>query len=346
MILPRWGEEGQRRLEAGHALIVGCGALGCASAELLARAGVGSLTIVDRDTVEPSNLQRQSLFTERDAEERLPKAEAARRAIGEINPQVWVTGVVADFGPRNAWGLVDPERTRAPGGAGPVGVILDGTDNYQTRYLLNDLSVKSGVPYCYGGVVGASGMAATFVPPGACLRCVFPEQPSPGSQPTCETAGVLGPAVQIVGSYQATDALKILLGQAESLGSSLRQFDLWANRARSIDLTRCKSPDCPCCSGRAFEHLEAPGDEPVSLCGRDAVQVAPPLRGRRIELGALAERLGRSGRVTLTPFVVRAAIESDGRVIELTVFPDARAIIKGVSGPDAARSIYDRFIGS
>lgn len=367
MLLPGVGEAGQRRLAAAHALIVGVGALGCAAADMLARAGIGLLTLIDRDVVEPTNLQRQCLFDERDAAEGLPKAVAAARRIAAINSAVAVTPIVEDLTPRTA-----RRRFDAAASVGPAfDVILDGCDNFETRYLLNDLSVMHGIPYCYGGVVGTRGMAMT-VRPGvsACLRCVFDKPPAPGTTPTCDTAGVLGPAVQIVAAWQAADALKLLLGDAASeshvtrVGGELREFDLWSERSRSVTLERIGGA-CVCCGQRTFEHAEPRSrggranadDDGAVLCGQDAVQIAArPDQNERdtgkpaIDLTALAERLRPHGPVSLSAYFLRANLLGERSktrgTVELTVFPDGRSIVRGVPTPAAARTVYAKYVGS
>lgn len=335
MILPGVGPEGQARLAAAHAAIVGVGALGCVSAELLARAGVGRLTLIDRDVVELSNLQRQSLFDDRDATEGSAKASAAARAIEAIDPAVRVRAEVAHLGPDNARRLL-----------GDAGVIIDGTDNFETRYLLNDLAVSMGVPMVYGGVVGTGGMQASFVPGRACLRCVFPEPPAPGSQPTCDTAGVLAPAAWMVGAAQATDAIKLLLGRADALSGSLQEFDLWSNERRRLPLP-APDPGCPCCGLRRFDFLDGTRAGAIAgLCGRVGVQVLPPPGAGKVDFDVVASRWSAVGEVVRSQgsVVVRTAGRG-GVTTELRLFADARAIVRGVETPEAARALYDRLVG-
>jgi len=343
MLIPGIGVEGQERLARAHAFVVGCGALGCMSTELLCRAGVGTITIVDRDVVEPTNLQRQMLFDEQDAAEGLPKAEAAKRRLARINSQVRVHAVVADFTHRVA------EKLLLDASRGKPDVIIDGTDNLETRYLLNDLSVKHARPYLYAGAVGAAGMSTTFTPPeGACLRCVFDELPAPGTIATCETAGVLGPAVTIVASCQAADAIKLLSGLGEKLSPTLLDFDLWTNRRRRVDLSEARRPDCVCCGARKFEFLEGlHASRAVKLCGQNAVQVAPPSGERRIDLAELARKLAAlaGSPVLSNGFLVRTRV-GEGSGFELTVFEDGRAVVKGTENPDLARSLYARYVGA
>ncbi|GAB4385168.1 MAG: molybdopterin-synthase adenylyltransferase MoeB [Phycisphaerales bacterium] len=339
-ILPGVGPGGQERLGRSTALIVGCGALGCTSADLLCRAGVGTLIIVDRDVVEQTNLQRQTLFSEQDARESLPKAEAARRRLRAINSDVAVHALVADFSPRNAERVLQEHRPD---------IVLDGTDNYETRFLINDLAVKHSLPFVYAGVVGMSGMALAVLPgQTACLRCVFAEPPPPGSQPTCDTAGVFGPAVAIVAGYQSAEALKILLGAHHRVLRSLLSFDLWEGRRTRIEPKR--DPMCRCCGQRTFDYLDSDAVGVVtSLCGQGAVQVAPP-RQTTIELGQLHERLTGLGSFRRTEFLITGTLGEergdDGEPVGLTVFADGRAVVRGVHSPERARAIYARYVGA
>jgi adenylyltransferase/sulfurtransferase len=342
MLLPMIGPEGQERLRAGRALIVGCGALGCAIADLIVRAGVGHVTLIDRDLVELTNLQRQTLYAESDVRDGLPKAEAARRRLESINSGVRLRAVIADFTPSNAGAI-------AGEALGTGGVLLDGTDNFETRYLLNDLAVSRGDPYIYGGAVGTRGMAMTVAPGRTpCLRCIFEEPPPPGSTPTCDTAGVLGPIVALVGAVQAAEGIKALLGVFDP--PALSEFDAWTGEHRRIALGAARA-DCPCCGGRRFEFLDHQrSSATTSLCGQDAVQVAPSSAGSKLDLSALTAKLAPHGQFTaLGALLVRgtlAAERSDsGQPLHLTVFADGRAIVKGTTRPEQARSIYARYIG-
>jgi molybdopterin/thiamine biosynthesis adenylyltransferase len=342
-LLPGFGEEGQRRLASSSILLVGCGALGCAIADLLARAGVGHLTIVDRDTVELTNLQRQCLFDERDAAEAIPKAEAARRRLALINSGIDVRPLVADFNAANAKKILE---------AAAPALLLDGTDNFETRYLLNDLAVSTGLPYCYGGVVGMSGLQMTIRPGETpCLRCLFEQPPAPGSTPTCDTAGVFGPLVQMVASLQASDAIKLLLGRADAVAPVLIQIDPWTSTHRALDIAESRRPDCPCCAERRFEFLDSPSAASTALCGQNAIQVCPAgADGRqRLDLQALAHRLRPHGDFEAGRFFLRGELSRErsetGAPFGLTVFPDGRAIVRGTTRPELARSIYARFIG-
>ncbi|HEX3559564.1 MAG TPA: ThiF family adenylyltransferase [Pyrinomonadaceae bacterium] len=325
------GEEGQRRLRESRALVLGCGALGSAQAEMLARAGVGRLRIVDRDFVEESNLQRQTMFTERDARERVPKAVAAGRRVEEINSDVLCETEVADVSQSNVERLI-----------GGCDVVLDGTDNFATRFLVNDACVKQGVAWIYGAAVGSYGVTMTVRPRvSPCLRCVFPEIPAAASAPTCDTAGVIMPIISVVAAVQVAEALKLLTGHAESLHGGLLQFDVWRNEWRRIALKE-RAPDCPVCVLNRFETLEAEsGDMTTVLCGRDAVQVSPR-RASRIDLDALAARLKSVGEVKSNPYLVRLRAGE----YELTVFEDARAIVRGTDDASLARSLYARYVGT
>jgi adenylyltransferase/sulfurtransferase len=317
------GEHGQEALLKSHAVVVGCGALGSFHAAALARAGVGTITIVDRDYVEPSNLHRQWLFEESDAAAALPKAAAAARRLAGINSGVSVRPRVADLTPANAEEMLDG-----------AGVIVDGTDNFDARFLLNDFAVSRGIPWIYGAAVGSYGIAMPVIPGrSACLRCVYPEPPS-GAQPTCETAGVLNVIVSAVASVQVADALKLLCGQTPR--ARITTIDLWNGGIRQIDAP-ARDPECPCCARREFRYLEESSRGPVTLCGRNAVQV----QGRPLDLADLAARLSAAGEVRSNEFVLRFFAPP----YEMTIFPDGRAIVKGTADTAIARSLYARYIG-
>lgn len=322
-----FGLEGQERLGAATAVIVGCGALGTVQASLLARAGAGSIRLIDRDYVEESNLQRQVLYTEADARQGLPKAEAARRHLIEANSGVRIAAHVSDLNPENADDLL----------AG-ADVILDGTDNFETRFLINDYAVREGISWIYGAAVGGYGIAMPVVPgDSACFRCVYPEPPA-GAQPTCETAGVLGPVTSLIGSIQAMEGIKILSGRSESVRRRIFTADLWHGPIRETGMPP-RDADCPCCGQREFTWLSG-RRAPVSLCGRNAVQIHE-LR-RPIDLAELALRLEGLGTIRSNEFALR--FTSGGN--EITVFPDGRAIIKGTTDVGVARSIYAKYIGN
>jgi adenylyltransferase/sulfurtransferase len=353
MLLPGIGEEGQRRLLGAHAAVIGCGALGTVAAEALVRAGVGWVTVIDRDIVEWTNLQRQTLYEEADAREGTPKAAAAAARLGKVNSSVRVEGIVADFNAGNAERLLGLDgrgrgaaESRAEAG---VGVLVDGTDNFEARYLINDIAVKHGVPYAYGGAVGTRGMQMTVLPRvSACMRCVFPEAPAPGAVPTCDTAGVLASATGIIANVQAAEAIKVLLGRTDLIALTLLEFDLWTNVRRRIDLSKARDPGCVCCgraAGRRFEYLDAGvGAGAVSLCGSASVQVLPGIgAGAGVDLDALGERLASHGEVQRTAHLLRAKLAAEG--LELTVFRDGRAIVKGTTDLPRARAVYARFVG-
>jgi molybdopterin/thiamine biosynthesis adenylyltransferase len=325
------GVDGQARLRQARVVVVGCGALGSVLAEQMCRAGVGALTIVDRDFVEPSNLQRQSLFDEEDAAAGLPKAVAAEAHLRRLNSEVDLDGVIADVAADNAAEIVDG-----------ADLVLDGTDNFETRFLLNDVCVRSGIPWVYGACVGAYGLAL-MVRPGVtpCLRCVLEEMPPPGSGPTCDTAGVIAPIVHVVAGVQAAEALKLLAGREETLVRGLVHVDLWKGAFDVLDLSR-RAPSCPSCTEGRYDYAEVgvTGGSSV-LCGRDAIQVRPP-RGTRVDLAELARRFAGLGRVSANEYLVR--METDEA--EMVVFGDGRAIVRGVSDAAQARTLYAKYVGS
>ena len=324
------GHVGQQRISASRVAIVGCGALGSAQAELLARAGVGFLRLVDRDYVEVNNLQRQLLFDEADAAEGAPKAVTAANRLRKVNSGVGVEAAVADLTAANAEDLL-----------GDVGLVLDGTDNFETRYLLNDFAVSFGIPWIYGAAVASYGIRMAVIPgQTACFRCVYPDPPT-GVQPTCETAGVLGPVTTAVAALQVGEALRILSGHADEVTGSIATLDVWTSVVRQVSPPG-RDPMCPCCVQRRFVHLEGRRRAPVSLCGRNAVQIHE--RSRPVDLPDLARQLEpvAAGSIRFNEFALRAAVED----CELTVFPDGRAIIKGTTDVGVARSLYARYVGN
>ena len=331
ILFDRIGEEGQRRLTAARVLVVGCGALGSAQAEALCRAGVGRLRIVDRDFVEPSNLQRQTMFTESDAEDRLPKAIAAANHLREINSDVEIEPHVSDVNHSNIEQLVQG-----------CDVVIDGTDNFATRYLVNDACVKHNVNWIYGAAVGSYGVTMTVRPhQTACLRCLFEEAPPAASAPTCDTAGVIMPIINIVAAVQVSEALKLLTGRIEDLHGSLMQFDVWQNEWRKIHPGKPRE-DCPACGLARYETLSAVSQESAAvLCGRDAVQISPS-RPTVVNFASLAERLRRAGEVKFNEYLLRFRTGD----FELTVFKDARSIIRGTNEIATARSLYAKYIGN
>ncbi len=354
MLLPGFGEDGQRRLLGSTALVLGCGALGSVAADMLARAGVGHLVIADRDFIELTNLQRQVLFDEQDVADGLPKAEAAKRKIARINSQVKVTAIVDDINHGNIERL-------APG----ADVIVDGLDNFETRYLANDVAVKQGLPYVYGGAVGTVGMAFAVLPHTAdanaawetlpqgnlaspCFRCLFPEPPPPGSSPTCDTVGVIGPAVAIIANYQVAEVLKILTGNFAQVSTTMLNVDLWSNAFVQLKSAGTyEKSDCPCCKQREFEYLAGKiGSRSTTLCGRNAVQLTHKQKDLAVDFNELASRLQAHGTIRKNEFMLRATIDDNDSIYELTVFPDGRAIIKGTSDESVARGVYAKYVGT
>jgi molybdopterin/thiamine biosynthesis adenylyltransferase len=326
------GEAGQRKLLASHVTLCGCGALGTVLANHLVRAGVGHVRIIDRDFIEPSNLQRQVLFDEHDIAENLPKAEAAARKLAAINSSVYVEPIVADI-----------DRTNILEFCQDADLILDGTDNFEIRYLINDVAVKLGKPWIYGGSIGSHGQTMTILPGQTpCLRCVFEAAPGPGEVGTCETAGVLGPVVSIIASLQASEAFKVLTGQLDHINRELIYVDVWENTVRQIKIAPLLGKvDCPCCQRRRFEWLEGEqGSQTTSLCGRNAVQVAHRTASR-LNFEDLARHLEMLGEVSYNRFLLK--FNADG--YEFTVFPDGRAIIKGTDDVEKARTLYAKYIG-
>jgi len=327
------GEAGQRSLAAGRALICGCGALGSVIAGTLARSGVGFLRIVDRDFLELNNLQRQALYDEQDVASGLPKAIAAANHLRAINSQITIEPIVADVDYTNIRQLTES-----------VDVIVDGTDNFETRMLLNDVALERGLPWIYGGCLGAEGQTMTIIPgETACLRCVMHDAPAPGTTPTCDTAGILAPIVNVIASIEANEAIKILSGNRAAISRTLTVIDLWENRIRQINLEALAgSSDCPACAKREFAWLSGDrASHSAVLCGRNAVQINPRTRAA-ISLDALAAKLATAGEVRRNAYLVRAAIDG----YQLTVFADGRAIIGGTDDIAAARTVYAKFVGA
>jgi molybdopterin/thiamine biosynthesis adenylyltransferase len=354
MLLPGFGEEGQRRLLDSTALILGCGALGTVAADMLARAGVGHLVIVDRDFVELTNLQRQVLFDEQDVADVMPKAEAAKRKIARINSQVKVTAIVDDVNAGNIKQIAEG-----------ADILIDGLDNIETRYLANDYAVKFGIPYLYGGAVGTAGLAYTILPhtlngnafwethPGGsratpCFRCIFQEAPSPGQMSTCDTAGVLGPVVSIIANFQVAEALKLLSGNLDQVSPSLLNIDLWNNSVSQLKVSRTtEDGECNCCKQHNFDYLEGrAGSNVATLCGSDAVQLTHPQQNVRINLVEMAKRLSPHGSVKVNEFMVRAQLGEHGQRYELTLFANGRAIVKGTREVNVARRLYTKYVGN
>jgi molybdopterin-synthase adenylyltransferase len=322
------GEEGQRGLAIARVAIVGCGATGSALASLLARSGVGTLRIIDRDYVEVSNLQRQALFDEADAAESLPKAIAAAKKIAAFNSQIVVEPQVADLTPSNIEPLLEGMQ-----------VILDGTDNFETRYLINDYALKSGLPWIYAAAVGSYAVTLNILPgKTACLACLFPDPPA-GTFETCETAGILNSAVNLVASIEATEALKLIVGAENRLRRTLLSFDVWRNERAELVATSPRN-GCRACGQRDFIHLAGEGRPHITLCGRNSVQIHE--QHRPVDFSEMSARLKPHGAVRHNDFVLKFWREP----YEMTLFPDGRAIIKGTTDTAVARSLYARFVGN
>ena len=327
------GEAGQEKLLASSAVLVGCGALGTSVANLLVRAGVGRLRIVDRDFVEPSNLQRQTLFEESDAREALPKSVAAERRLRAINSDVRVEGIVSDVTSENARELLSG-----------FPLILDGTDNFETRLLLNDAAILLGVPWIYAAVVGSYGVTMTIRPgQTACLACLLEgdeKSAAPGAEATCDTVGVLNAAVGAIASIEAAEAMKFLAGKPETMNDRLVACDLWAGRFQSIRVAR--NPACRACGRGEFKYLKGEVQPHITLCGRDSVQIHE--RNRQLDLAKLSEKLGAASgsEIRSNEFLLRFRVPP----YEMTVFADGRAIVKGTKDPVVARSLYARYIGA
>lgn len=330
-ILPEIGDDGQERLAGAHAVVVGCGALGSVQAELLARAGVGRLTVIDRDFVERANLQRQVLFTDDDAEASTPKAVAAERALVAINPEIRVRGVVDDLHAGSAEALL----------AG-ADVVCDGTDNFETRYLINDWAVRERVPWVYAGVIGTGGLVMPIVPgETACLTCVFETPPPAGSLPTCETAGVLGPVAVVVAGLQTVETIKLLVGARDRLLPGLLRYDGWEGSFTTVS-SGGPRPGCPACGAGDLAWLEGRrGSRAAHLCGRDAIQILPRDTSRP-SLPAIAERIAGEWDVRVGEHLLRARREG----VTVNLFRDGRAIVDGTTEEAVARSILARLVGT
>ncbi|WP_328805570.1 ThiF family adenylyltransferase [Paenibacillus apii] len=324
------GIEGQRKLARAKVLIIGAGALGSACAETMVRSGVGKVTLVDRDYVEWSNLQRQNLYSEQDAAERMPKAVAAARRLRSVNSSVKVEGIVADITAEEI-GLY----------TGDVDLILDAADNFEVRMIVNDIAARDGIPWIYGACTGSYGISMTIVPgQSACLHCLLDGLPAGGD--TCDTAGNIGPAVQMTAAYQTAEALKWLSGNSGALRGTLVSFDLWANRHSSVDTARLKRADCPSCGDKRTYPYLSPGSHSRTtvLCGRDTVQIRPPSPAR-LDLEEWERRLSAYGRAERNPYMLSLTLEKH----RLAVFPDGRVLVHGTGDPAEARSLYHRYFG-
>jgi len=334
MRYPPLGEAGQERIAESHALVCGCGALGSVIANTLARAGVGFLRIVDRDFLETNNLQRQVLYDEDDVAAGIPKAIAAEAKLRRINSQISIEPIVADVDHTNIDALVDG-----------IDIILDGTDNFETRFLLNDASIKFNVPWVYGGCIGDDGQTMTIIPGETpCLHCLMQDgPPPPGTTPTCDSAGILAPIINVIASLQANEAIKIISGNSDKISRDLQVFELWDNRIRQLNLSSLKATvDCATCSARQFPWLEGKlGSHTAILCGRNAVQLSFPDR-QSLNLESLAQKLDGVGNVTSNKFLLR--FEVDDYLI--TVFQDGRAIVGGTEDISEAKTVYAKYIGA
>ncbi|MEP0846585.1 MAG: ThiF family adenylyltransferase [Phycisphaerae bacterium] len=328
-----FGESGTKALIHARVTLIGCGALGGVLANTLVRAGLGWLRIIDRDFIELDNLQRQVLFDEHDVSSDLPKAEAAARKLRKVNSAAEIDAVVADVNHANAEDLCRDSD-----------LLLDGTDNFETRFLLNDVAVKHRIPWVYGACVASDGLVLPILPRQTpCLRCIWEDAPPPGMTPTCDTAGVLSPVVNIVASLQAMEAMKILAGKLDALNRNLVTIDVWSGQIRSIDMQSAYDKgDCPCCKHERYEFLAGERvSASTSLCGRNAVQVRPSGSGR-VDFKELASRLKPGARPTFNAYLMRFSVDP----YAITLFPDGRAIIKGTNDPAVARSVYAKYIGA
>lgn len=332
MLHPSIGEAGQERISESSVVVIGCGALGSVSASLMARSGVGRIRIVDRDFVELSNLQRQFLFDEEDAREMKPKAMAAAEQLSRVNRDIAIEGIVSDVTPANVVDLVRG-----------FSLILDGTDNFETRFLINDVSIRHDIPWIYAACLGTYGLTMNILPgETACLRCVMETAPPPGSVPTCDTAGILAPVVSLISGLQSTEALKYLSGNHDALSRELVSLDGWTQIMTRVEVPRSGGRRrCETCDGLEFTYLSGKGSRSVTICGRNAVQVTPQERFQ-VSLADLASRLSGMAEVQTTRFMVR--FSADG--LQVAVFPDGRAIITGTRDPAVARATYARYIGA
>ncbi|CAN7678920.1 ThiF family adenylyltransferase [Paenibacillus sp. LjRoot153] len=333
ILFPPIGMEGQRKLSLGRVAIVGMGALGTVLANHMVRAGVGYVRIIDRDFVDKSNLQRQMLYDEEDASATIPKSIAAAKRLQLVNSTVVIDPHVCDLNATNAEQLLHD-----------VDVILDGTDNFAVRFLLNDVSMKLGIPWIYGGAVASRGVSLTIIPERTpCLRCLFPQAPAAGTTDTCDTAGVIGGIIHVVASFQATEALKLLVGATEQLNLSMQQWDLWFNQNSAIRVSGAKKPDCPACALKQYEYLDAhlESDTIQSLCGRNSVQIHPVIPSTQ-PLEYWEERLQPLGLVEKNRFLLKFHASED---IQIILFPGGRVLIQGTEDLIQAKSLYSRYIG-
>jgi molybdopterin-synthase adenylyltransferase len=333
ILFPPIGEDGQRSLIGSRVAVVGMGALGTVLANHMVRAGVGYVRIIDRDFVEESNLQRQMLYEENDALNSKPKAAAAQERLNRINSLVEIDAHITDLNASNAEELLSD-----------VDLVLDGSDNFSVRFLINDVCVKHGIPWIYGGAVSARGVVMPVVPNATpCLRCIFGNVPEQGTAETCDTAGVIGPIIHIVASYQATEAFKLLTGNRDRLQKGMLHFDLWNNHHASVDVSGGRHTDCPCCGQGRYDFLtsELEGETIQSLCGRNSVQIVP-LRPRKLDLNEWEATFRKLGPTEKNPFLLKFQPSPE---VTLVLFPDGRAMVQGTSDITAAKSIYSKYVG-
>jgi adenylyltransferase/sulfurtransferase len=335
MLFDQMGEAGQRKLMDSRVTLIGCGALGTVIANCLARGGVGYLRIVDRDFIEKSNLQRQVLFSEQDIADSLPKSQAAKRRLDVVNSEIEIDAVVADVNHRNIEKLCDG-----------ADLLLDGTDNFETRFLINDLAVKTHRPWVYGACISATGLVMAILPNDTpCIRCIFEDAPPPEMNPTCDTAGVLGPVVNLVASMQAMEAMKILMGRIDAINRHLVNIDCWTGEIRNLRVQKAYDRgDCPCCKQKKFDFLDGKfASTMTTLCGRNAVQINMP-EGTQIDFEAIAAKVRplATAPPKFNKFMLKFAIDA----YDITVFSDGRAIIKGTNQPDQARTVYAKYVGA
>ncbi|WP_281885584.1 ThiF family adenylyltransferase [Paenibacillus sp. YYML68] len=333
MLFQPIGEDGQLKLLQARVAIVGMGALGTVLANHVVRAGIGFVRIIDRDFVERSNLQRQMLYDEQDAAASSPKAEAGAARLRASNSSITIEPIVADLNAINAEELL-----------GDVDLILDGTDNFSVRFLINDVSVKLGIPWIYGGAVSSRGVSLTIVPGVTpCLRCLFGQPPAQGTAETCDTAGVIGPLIHTVASHQATEAFKLLVGADEARNRKMVHWDVWYNHYSAVDVSKARKESCPCCGERRFEYLDASIDEDTiqSMCGRNSVQIQPR-QPMSLSLDEWEQKLRPVGRVERNPFLLKLHVSDE---LTLVLFPDGRLIVQGTDDPVTAKSLYSRYIG-
>lgn len=333
LVLKEIGREGQRKLGASRVAIIGLGALGSVSANLLVRAGAGTVRLIDRDFLEMDNLQRQVLYDEKDLFEDLPKAVAAKRKLEKINSEIKIEAEVADVNPASIRPLLEK-----------TDLIIDGTDNFETRFLINDYSLKTKIPWIYGGAVRAEGMSYVILPgEGPCLRCLFGQAPDPGAAQTCDQVGILAPVAHLIASFQTIEAIKLLAGCREAVERHLWKVDLWSRQFKSIRVDQFQKDPCPGCRGQEFPYLEKKsGMRVISLCGRNAVQIFRREDEAKIDFKSLASRLADQAEVQFNDYLLRCKAEP----YEITVFSNGRAIIKGTEDAGRAKSLYAKYIGA